>query len=564
MAAMDTLLSVSLYAAVIFCGIMVFRKVLKNKLSPALQYGLWFLLAARLVFPFTLESGFHFVTLPAASQNAVYTAGTAAPATDLAAIAQPVTLTMQQVVLIVWLAGIGVAAACMLFYAARLHAVIRKNAVLPDSRIGRIFEECKQEAGIKSNIPLRLCAGLGTPALTVSFRPKLLLPVGMEQADDVTLRYAMLHELTHCCRGDHLMRILMNALKAVWWFNPVVWLADRHIIMDMETACDSTVVKRMEQQEKKQYANTVLTMFSQEKTPKYILGMALGNSKQVAEQRIRGIYMKQKTKRSIRLAAVLLAGILLIACFTTACSPVQAADKDMEPQESAGVIGGADGPTEIDVTEQDTQEPQPTEMPQVSGGEVDEQGVRFAATLSPMEPKAGEKAEFTLTVENNSGKTIRNCRVEIPAVKEGQIGDTFTLADGQSRKMQWTTTGEFTVTIEALFAFEMDGKTYDCAVGMAPYRGDTYAGGTATEQPEQPAPAVEPTPQPSMEEGPVPTPQPTLPPGASAPILSSTPTPMPTPAPSAEEESPPWGNVPRPTADPGPVPTPTPTLSKAE
>ncbi|WP_066645541.1 M56 family metallopeptidase [Christensenella timonensis] len=547
MTVLDTALSVSLYAAVVFCGIMAFQRLFRNKFSPALRYGLWFLLIARLLLPVTLESGFHFITLPAAvavPQSTGIAAATAAGTTAGTVTAQAAQNPAGQIAGIVWLTGTAAVMAWMAICAVRMHTMIRKNAVLPDGRIGCVFEECKKKAGVKRSIPLRLCSGLSTPALTVAPWPKLLLPVGMANAPDRALRCAMLHELTHYRRCDHLVRMLVNVLKAVWWFNPVVWIFDRRIVMDMETACDSMAVKDMEKQEKKQYANTVLAMFSQEQAPRYVLGMALGSSKGVAEQRIRGIYMKQHTKKSVKLAAVLLAAVLLAACFTTACSPVQAADQDMQPQEPASVIGGADGPTEINIEETDgttnEDDPQLTELPE----EAVADGVAIRANMSAA-PQNEERVTYIFTIENNSGIKIEDCKLEAAAVKEGQMGDTFSLENGQKKTMQWTTAKQAPIIVEAVLTFQKDGETKSCkAVLCVPEYTEEGTWKTAPGIVEQPAPeaAVEPTPAPSADEGPVPTP---------------------TPAPPVAEKKTWSGNVPRPTADPGPVPTPTPAPTPA-
>lgn len=373
-AVLTALLGISVYAAVIFCGIMIFKKCAKNKISPVLQFALWFILIARLALPFTAETGFHFVNLPQQENPGITAAAPAAkggtPAGAAAgetadtggamqvqavnngaapraghqaagkertgqpaapAAPQPTTvrtLPPAAAAVLGWLAGICAVALVMAVCWGRMCRRIRKGALLPDERIRGIFEACKKELGVKGRIRLRLSAALSTPALTVSLRPVLLLPLDLYREDEAVLRYAVLHELTHYKRGDYAVRFVMNILKAVWWFNPVVWLADRQIVMDMETACDSMVVRRMEKEDKKRYASTILAMFSEEREARYILGMALGSSKQVAEKRIRGIYMKRKTKRGVKLAALVLTGIMGIACFTTACAPAQAADTE--------------------------------------------------------------------------------------------------------------------------------------------------------------------------------------------------------------------------------------------
>ena len=354
---LNGLLGISLYAAVIFCGILLFQAYMKKRLSPVLRFALWFVLIVRLAFPFTAETGFHLITLSAgqavelpapAEAVSLYEPASAfientgnEPVRDAAAgtgtegkgtvqtangRANAGKYSAEKIIFAVWTGGIAAVLAVMAACRVRIGRRIKRGVLLPDERIGRIFEACKGELGVRGKVKLRLCAAVASPALTVSVRPTLLLPLGLYHEEEKLLRHAFLHELTHYKRGDHIVRLVMNVLRAVWWFNPVVWLADKRLAEDMETACDSMVVRRMESGEKKSYAKTVLDLFSREREARYVLGMALGESRRIAEKRIRGIYMKQETKRGVKLAALILTGILGIACFTTACAPAQAAD----------------------------------------------------------------------------------------------------------------------------------------------------------------------------------------------------------------------------------------------
>ena len=134
-------------------------------------------------------------------------------------------------------------------------------------------------------------------------------------------RYALRHELTHFKRGDHIVSILLSLLNAVYWFNPFVWLAFRQMRMDMETACDGAVVKRLDDKGRNRYAALIVSLFAQPVHRQIVLGMAQADARKVAEQRIRGIFMRGTSKRSVKLTAALMAAILLMTCFTTACQP---------------------------------------------------------------------------------------------------------------------------------------------------------------------------------------------------------------------------------------------------
>ena len=134
--------------------------------------------------------------------------------------------------------------------------------------------------GMKRNLPLLVTESLASPALVISLRPRILLPLRFVQnASDNELRLALRHEIMHYKRMDHLLCILLRILTAVYWFNPVVWLAEREILSDMETACDNLIVRNMKKTEKTYYANMILSMFARKTEAPFVLGMALPNTK---------------------------------------------------------------------------------------------------------------------------------------------------------------------------------------------------------------------------------------------------------------------------------------------
>lgn len=71
----DALIEVSIYAAFLAAGILLFRALFRKRISPRVQYLMWMLLILRLVLPVTIESGFHIPDLfpeavPAAHERA--------------------------------------------------------------------------------------------------------------------------------------------------------------------------------------------------------------------------------------------------------------------------------------------------------------------------------------------------------------------------------------------------------------------------------------------------------------------------------------------------------------
>jgi beta-lactamase regulating signal transducer with metallopeptidase domain/cell shape-determining protein MreC/beta-lactamase class D len=75
------------------------------------------------------------------------------------------------------------------------------------------------------------------------FRPRLLLPQGFETWSPEKQRGVLLHELAHLKRGDPLALWAAQWVKALHWFNPLVWLTLRQLRADQERACDDAVLR---------------------------------------------------------------------------------------------------------------------------------------------------------------------------------------------------------------------------------------------------------------------------------------------------------------------------------
>jgi hypothetical protein len=182
-------------------------------------------------------------------------------------------------------------------------------------------EACRKELGLKHGLRVCVQDGLKSPALTLSLKPRLLVPQSMldsmsRQQTELGIR----HELAHYKRGDHLMSLLLLMLRGVYWFNPFIWLAQKMILADMEAACDARATMGLEKQKRNLYVNTIIDLGS-DSYARYALGMSVGNSKKEMERRIRGMFKGRRSGRAAQLVTVLLVPLLLVTCFTTACQP---------------------------------------------------------------------------------------------------------------------------------------------------------------------------------------------------------------------------------------------------
>lgn len=361
---LNTLFEITIYSAVLFAAVTGFKLAFKNKLSPALHFTLWFLVIARLCIPMTIESGFHLFTVEqekplvqqqipeasafdaptpaamreAAPSEALHSEASAPVQEPLPAADSPkpvFTIASADAPIALWVAGMAFRAAALLFGERRLHLAMAHNTLPTDARTRDIYDACCAEFGIAHKLPLQSMAGIYSPALTVSLKPMILLPANItDTLTDAQLACALRHELTHYRRRDHLLMLLLRLLTCVYWFNPIVWLMKRELMKDMETACDSAVTARLNGTERREYAMTLLALFSQPCRANSVLGMALSSAEKDAERRVRGVFGAHRSKAPVKILAALLSALLLACCFTTACQPT--------PSQSPVVNKGGD------------------------------------------------------------------------------------------------------------------------------------------------------------------------------------------------------------------------------
>ena len=100
---------------------------------------------------------------------------------------------------------------------------------------------------------------LASPVLSGIFKPTLLIPRGFHTQFSLRQQQLMIsHELVHFHRGDNLFNLLALLFVAVFWFNPLSWLAYRSFRRSQELACDAAVLKQSTKEDKISYSKALV------------------------------------------------------------------------------------------------------------------------------------------------------------------------------------------------------------------------------------------------------------------------------------------------------------------
>ena len=112
---------------------------------------------------------------------------------------------------------------------------------------------------VRASIPLReniyVCDEVPSPFILGIVHPRIYLPSALDEAQRGSV---LSHERAHLARRDPGWKPLGFALLAVYWFNPLLWLAYTLLCRDIELACDERVLRGMDAGQVKAYSSALL------------------------------------------------------------------------------------------------------------------------------------------------------------------------------------------------------------------------------------------------------------------------------------------------------------------
>jgi len=289
------------------------KQIFKNTLSSRMQYNLWFPVLGLLAVPFI---PFRFIGFPQILSwvctlgsfpvsNAETVMGEAVgknPAgntywmNDFALSINSKTPPIAGYLLSgIWIAGIFVMILLVIKSVLRLRALKKSALPLQNRNVRKLYRQCSEEMGITRAVPVYSTAFLKSPVIVGLLRPCIYLPIHLiSDYKESDMRYMLLHELQHYKHKDAIACYLMNLAGVFYWFNPLVWYALKEMRNDREVACDTSVLKMLEEEAYEDYGHTLINFAEKVSLTPFPFASGLGGNMKLMKRRIINIASYEK------------------------------------------------------------------------------------------------------------------------------------------------------------------------------------------------------------------------------------------------------------------------------
>ena len=310
------------------------KRIFKNNLSSRMQYNLWFLLLGLLVVPFIPFRLIGFPQIfswlgslrssPSSNTGTAMVETIGADPTGNVNWMNDFTLSVNSeapsiagyILLGIWIVGILAMIILVIKSSLRLRNLEKSALPLQNREVRKLYHHCLEEMGIHRDIPVYSTAFLKSPIIVGLLKPCIYLPIHLiSDYNESDMRYMLLHELQHYKHHDAIGSFLMNLAGVVYWFNPLVWYALKEMRNDREVACDTSVLKMLEEDAYEDYGNTLINFAEKVSLTPFPFAAGLGGNMKQMKRRIINIASYEKptfTKRLKGMTAFVLTAVLLL------------------------------------------------------------------------------------------------------------------------------------------------------------------------------------------------------------------------------------------------------------
>ena len=301
------IVNMSISASWVVIAVLTLRFCLK-KAPKWVNVLLWGIVAARMVFPFSIESVLSLIPSaetisPTIMMEQTPSVQTGVPALNhvinpvisgsftpaRGASANPLQIWIP-ILTGIWLFGV----AALFLYSATSYWRLRRKVCEAVILRGNIYQS----------------ENVCSPFVLGIINPKIYLPYHMDSRE---MDHVIAHEQTHIRRRDHWWKPLGFLLLTIHWFNPLMWLSYILLCRDIELACDEKVIREMGNEQRADYTQALVACSVNRRV---IAACPLAFGEIGVKERVKSVMNYKKPAFWIVLASVIVCAVIAV-CFLT-------------------------------------------------------------------------------------------------------------------------------------------------------------------------------------------------------------------------------------------------------
>ena len=245
----------------------------------------------------------------------------------------------------IWLLGSAVVFAFSIVRVCRFRRLLAAESEATSDELQTAAVEIAHRLGLK-RIPMILTtsANLSPMVWWAGGKVRIVIPKALlDQMDPQQWKWIIAHELAHVRRRDYLVRWIEWLACVCFWWNPVVWWAQRNLRAAEEICCDELVLSSLNPKPKT-YANSLLSAVE------FLAGPALRppamaseiNSGGFLERRFKMIVSNNPKKSNTRWlqVCVLMCAVVVLPLGIASAADYEAVGRRLRAAVAAGELTG--------------------------------------------------------------------------------------------------------------------------------------------------------------------------------------------------------------------------------
>lgn len=164
-----------------------------------------------------------------------------------------------------WIWAVGFAAVLLWYCVSHLrfrHTVLQNARVAPEEEWA-LLHSVRTAMSLpwddRTTKPTLYRSSAVNSPLTIGLRNPVCLVLPMKDYSEEELRTIFRHELHHLIQGDKWSKLRLVVTCAAGWFIPSLWLGMKKAAEDLELCCDEVATAEMEPEQRRAYANLLLS-----------------------------------------------------------------------------------------------------------------------------------------------------------------------------------------------------------------------------------------------------------------------------------------------------------------